>query len=75
MIKNQSEINTLISKNLSRLRKEKGLSLQKVGDFIEVTNQQVSLFEKDKNRISAAQLYSLAQHMNIDISEFFRGFD
>lgn len=71
MIKNQSEINTLIGKNLSRLRKEKGLSLQKVGDFIEVTNQQVSLFEKDKNRISAAQLYLLAQHMNVDISEFF----
>lgn len=75
MIKNQSEINTLIGKNLSRLRKEKGLSLQKVGDFIEVTNQQVSLFEKDKNRISAAQLYLLAQCMNVDISEFFRAFD
>jgi len=75
LIKNQSEINTLIGKNLSRLRKEKGLSLQKVGDFIEVTNQQVSLFEKDKNRISAAQLYLLAQCMNVDISEFFRAFD
>ena len=75
MIKNQSEINTLIGKNLSRLRKEKGLSLQKVGDFIEVTNQQVSLFEKDKNRISAAQLYLLAQNMNVDISEFFINFD
>lgn len=75
MIKNQSEINTLISKNLSRLRKEKGFSLQKVGDFIEVTNQQVSLFEKDKNRISAAQLYLLAQYMNVDISEFYREFD
>jgi transcriptional regulator with XRE-family HTH domain len=75
LIKNQREINTLIGKNLSRLRKEKGLSLQKVGDFIEVTNQQVSLFEKDKNRISAAQLYLLAQNMNVDISEFFINFD
>ena len=72
MIENQSVINTLISKNLVRLRCDKGLSLQKVGDFIEVSNQQVSLFEKDKNRISAAQLYIIARNFEVDIHEFFK---
>jgi len=72
MIENQLEINTLISRNLNRLRVNKGLSLQKVGDLIEVSNQQISLFEKDKNRISAAQLYLLARHFEVDIYEFFK---
>ncbi len=72
MNENQKEINVFISKNLIRLRAEKGLSLQKVGDFIEVSNQQISLFEKDKNRISAAQLYILAQKLEVDIDEFFK---
>jgi transcriptional regulator with XRE-family HTH domain len=72
MIDNQKHINAFISKNLIRLRAEKGFSLQKVGDFIEVSNQQISLFEKDKNRISAAQLYILAQKFEVDIDEFFK---
>lgn len=72
MIENQREINLLISKNLIRLRADKGLSLQKVGDLIEVSNQQISLFEQDKNRISAAQLYVLARNFEVDIHEFFK---
>lgn len=72
MIENQKEINLLISKNLTRLRADKGLSLQKVGDLIEVSNQQISLFEQDKNRISAAQLYILAMSFEVDIYEFFK---
>ena len=75
MIDNQKNINTFISKNLSRLRAEKGFSLQKVGDFIDVSNQQISLFEKDKNRISAAQIYTLAQKFEVDINEFFKLID
>lgn len=72
MIEDQKIINSKIAKNLSRIRTEQELSLQKVGDFIGVSNQQVSLFEQDKNRISAAQLFVLAQHLNIDINEFFK---
>ena len=67
----ERNINTLISKNLARIRADKELSLQKVGEFIGVSNQQISLFEKNKNRMSAAQLYLLAQHMNVDIGDFF----
>ncbi|GGE91331.1 helix-turn-helix domain-containing protein [Pseudoalteromonas gelatinilytica] len=68
----QAEINTRIAKNLAKIRAERGFSLQKVGDFIGVSNQQISLFEKDKNRISAGQLYALALSFGIAIEEFFK---
>lgn len=72
MIEDLEAINTRIAKNLIRIREEKGLSLQKVGDFIGVSNQQISLFEQDKNRISAAQLYILSKSFNVDIEEFYK---
>lgn len=72
MIEEQKTINTRIAKNLAKIREEKGLSLQKVGDFIGVSNQQISLFEQDKNRVSAAQLYLLAKNFNVDIEEFYK---
>lgn len=75
MIEEQETINSRISKNLARIRKDKGLSLQKVGDYLGVSNQQISLFEQDKNRLSAAQLYVLAKNFDVDIQEFYKPID
>ena len=71
MTDQEKQINTLIGKNLARIRAEKGLSLQKVADFIGVSNQQISLYEKNKNRISAAQLQIIAQKFGVNINDFF----
>lgn len=71
MIEEQDTLNTRISKNLEKIRKSKGLSLQKVGDYIGVSNLQISLFEKDKNRISAAQLHILAKCFDVEMEEFY----
>lgn len=68
----QAEINRKISKNLARIRTERGLSLQKVGDSIGVSNQQVSLFEQNKNRVSASQLFALATFFDVTIDEFIK---
>ena len=72
MTDKEAEINALIGKNLARIRAEKELSLQKVADFIGVSNQQISLFEKNKNRISAAQLQVISKKLRININEFFK---
>ncbi len=75
MIEEQERLNNIIAKNLARIRADKCLSLQSVGDFIGVSNQQISLFEKGKNRISAAQLYLLAQNLDVGLNEFFISFE
>ena len=72
MTDQEVQVNALIAKNLARIRAEKELSLQKVADFIGVSNQQISLFEKDKNRISAAQLQIISKKLRININEFFK---
>lgn len=72
MTDKEAEINAVIGKNLARIRAEKELSLQKVADFIGVSNQQISLFEKNKNRISAAQLQVISIKLRININEFFK---
>ncbi|WP_440875470.1 helix-turn-helix domain-containing protein [Thalassotalea sp. PLHSN55] len=72
MTDKEVEINALIGNNLARIRAEKELSLQKVADFIGVSNQQISLFEKNKNRISAAQLQVISIKLRININEFFK---
>ena len=67
---NQESVNTLISKNLREIRIERGYSLQKIGDILEVSNQYISLLESNKNRIFAAQLAVLADYYNVDINFF-----
>jgi transcriptional regulator with XRE-family HTH domain len=68
---NQESVNTLISKNLRKIRLERGDSLQKIGDLLDVSNQYISLLESNKNRIFAAQLAVLADYYEVDISFFY----
>ena len=71
----QEKVNALISKNLRKMRIERGDSLQKIGDLLEVSNQYISLLESNKNRIFAAQLAVLADYYNVDIDFFYKDND
>lgn len=68
----QEKVNALISKNLRKMRIERGVSLQKIGDLLEVSNQYISLLESNKNRIFAAQLAVLADYYKVDVSFFYK---
>nr|WP_225740668.1 helix-turn-helix transcriptional regulator [Pseudoalteromonas peptidolytica] len=61
----------MISKNLRAIRLERGYSLQRLGDVLNCSNQQYSLFELNKNRIFAAQLALIADFYGVDIGYFF----
>ncbi|WP_193156271.1 helix-turn-helix domain-containing protein [Pseudoalteromonas aliena] len=70
-MREQKEINSLISKNLRAIRQERGHSLQALGDLLNVSNQQYSLFELNKNRIYASQLAVIANFYEVSITYFF----
>jgi len=55
------------SRRLCRLRKEKKLSLQALGDILSISNQAVSLLEKGKNAPSFAVLCALADYFDVSI--------
>ncbi len=68
----QEQINALIAKNLRKLRLERGYSLQQLGDVLNCSNQQYSLFELNKNRIYASQLSLIAHFYGVELSSFFQ---
>lgn len=59
---------------LRRLRNKKHHSLEQVGEWLNLSKQQVSRLEHGKSRLNVLQLYQLARGFNEPISWFFEGF-
>lgn len=67
----ENEANSLICKQLKKLRINIGASQDQFGAIMGVTNQQYSKFETGKNRVFAGQLFLIAQEYQVDINKFF----
>ncbi len=59
---------------LRRLRNKKHYSLEQVGEWLNLSKQQVSRLEHGKSRLNVLQLYQLARGFNVPISWFFEEF-
>ena len=58
-----------------RLRRDAmGVSQIKMGEFLDVSFQQVQKYERGTNRISASTLYEAARALKAPIGYFFEGF-
>lgn len=64
-----------IGLRLRRLRTRKRLSLERVGEWLNLSKQQVSRFEQGQNRLSSLQLYQVARGLDIPVSWFYEGFE
>lgn len=73
MSRDFDEVNAAIGGSLRKLRKQRGMSLEAVGNVIGMTYQQVQKYETGRNRISARNLYVLARFFEVDITAFFSG--
>jgi transcriptional regulator with XRE-family HTH domain len=60
-----------IAKRLRALRLQRGLNPTKIGRVLGVTFQQVQKYEGGRNRITAAQLYRIAEALDVPITFFF----
>lgn len=49
--------------------------MEKTGEILDVTPQQISRFELGQQKISAAQLYRLARGFDVPIGWFFLGYE
>ena len=70
-----SQSNTLdlyIGNKLRELRKERRLSLEKIGELLDVSGQQISRFEKGAHKLNASQLYIIARALGVPLSWFFQ---
>lgn len=62
-----------LGQKISRLRQERGLTLQEVSDGSGLTPSFLSRLERDKVNISVANLRKLALFFNVQMTHFFEG--
>lgn len=60
-----------IGERLRALRTKLGLSMEVVGEILEVSPQQIFRFEHGQQRLSASQIYQLSRGLDVPISWFF----
>lgn len=56
---------------IRRLRVERGLSQERLGEAMGLTFQQVQKYERGANRISASRLVDLAETLGVEVGEMF----
>ena len=59
-----------IGVNLRNIREYKKISRKEVGNYINVTHQQIAKYEAGINRISASNLYRLACYYGKNMNDF-----
>ena len=59
-----------IGKKVKSLRLEKGLSQEKLAEYVNMSREHISCIERGKNLASLETLYNIAKFFEIDIKEF-----
>ncbi len=63
-----------VGQRLRALREQRGYSLEAVGELLEVSQQQVSRYERGQHRLSAGQICRLACGFDVSVAWFFEGY-
>ena len=66
-------IDMTIGRQIQRRRKELGLSAEALSEYIGVSQQQFSRYERAQSKLSASQLKRIADATQTDISWFYLG--
>ena len=67
MLERETLIERQIGERLRRRRVQLGLTQEQVGQVLGLSYQQIQKFERGANRVSAARLLLLAEHLQTDI--------
>ena len=65
------KIRNNIARKVKALRHEKGLSQEKLAEYVNLSREHISCIERGKNLASIETLYAFSKFFNIDIKEFF----
>ena len=65
----------IIGANIRRIRNERGLSQEILGNALGLTFQQVQKYEKGTNRVSGSRMAQLCHALNCTITDLFVGVD
>lgn len=68
-------VDQYVAQQIRRRRDEMATSQQDLAQKLGLSFQQLQKFERGVNRISAARLYDLANHLGVPMSYFFEGLE
>ena len=60
-----------IGRKVRALRLERGLSQEKLAEYVNISREHISCIERGKNLATIETLYAFAEFFEIDIKEFF----
>lgn len=65
------KIKNHIGKQIKNLRLEKGISQEKLAEYVNMSREHISCIERGKNLITIDSLYRIAEYFEISIKDFF----
>ena len=65
------KIRNKIGRNIKSLRIEKGLSQEKLAEYVNISREPLSCLERGKYSINIETLYNIAKFFEVDIKYFF----
>ena len=72
--KKATMVDVFVGGRIRECRVALGFTQYQLGEMIGSTNQQVHKFEKGIDRLSAGQLYGIAQALDMPVTYFYEGF-
>lgn len=60
-------------KRLSAIRKQKGMTQEKLADMVDVHRTYIGFIEQGKRNPSVSNIYKIAKALKIDITDLFKG--
>lgn len=74
-----SEIDKLVGQRIQQKRREMGYSAERLSEYVDISQPQLSRYERGANKINVAHLVAIATFLKTPISYFFadcmEGFD
>ena len=70
-----TEIDKFIGNKIASLRLSKGFSRKQLSEAVGITGQQLSKYEKGKNRVSIGRLILLSKALGEKVSYFYEGLE
>ena len=66
-----SEIDRLVGQRIQKKRRELGFTAEKLSEYVNLTQPQLSRYERGTNKINVAHLVAIATFLKTPISYFF----
>ena len=65
------KIKNNIARKVKYLKKKKGISQEKLAEYVNLSREHISCIERAKNLATIETLYNIAKYFKINIKDFF----